>query len=151
MTTLANRDVFLRMLNALGSKDFDNFEDCLDRDLLCQWPYVVMEGFPTEMHGARRLREALEVSFKQFAPYAYRIIEIHPLEDPDRLIAEYTSHSRHLPSGKPYSNRYVGIFGFREGRIASWREYVNPLIVLETLGIGQVWSEDHGARGPTDG
>jgi ketosteroid isomerase-like protein len=150
MTTLANRDVFLRMLNALGSKDYDTFESCLDPDLLCEWPYVVMEGFPTEMRGARRLREALEVSFEQFAPYAYRIVEIHSLEDPDRLVAEYTSHSRHLPSDKPYSNRYVGVFGFRDGRIATWREYVNPLIVLEALGAGQVWTEDHGARRQTD-
>jgi ketosteroid isomerase-like protein len=149
MTSPANRDLFVRMLNALGSKDFETFESCLDPELCCEWPYVVMEGFPTQMRGARRLREALEISFAQFTPYAYRIIEIHSLEDPDRLIAEYTSHSRYLPRDKPYSNRYVGIFGFRGGRIAYWREYVNPLIVLETLGPGQDWSEDRGARRKT--
>jgi uncharacterized protein len=146
VTSPVNQQVFLRMLNALGSKDYETFESCLDPELLCEWPYVVMEGFPTELRGARRLREALEVSFTQFAPYDYRVIEIHSLEDPDRLIAEYTSHSHHLPRDKPYSNRYVGIFGFRNGRIATWREYVNPLIVLETLGSGQAWSEDRGAQ-----
>ncbi len=149
MTSPTNRDVFIRMLNALGSKDFETFESCLDPELHCEWPYVVMEGFPTEMRGARRLREALEVSFRQFTPYAYRIAEIHALEDPDRLIAEYTSHSRYLPNDKPYNNRYVGIFGFRDGRISTWREYVNPLIVLETLGSGQTWSKDHGAQHKT--
>ena len=149
MTSPANRNVFIRMLDALGSKDYDTFEGFLDPELLCEWPYVVMEGFPTEMRGARRLREALEVSFTQFAPYAYRIIEIHSLEDPDGLIAEYTSHSRYLPKDTPYSNRYVGIFGFRDGRIATWREYVNPLIVLQTLGSGQDWSEDRGAQHKT--
>ena len=146
MTSPTNRDVFLRMLNALGSKDFEAFESCLDPELLCEWPYVVMEGFPTEMRGARRLREALEVSFEQFTPYAYRIVEIHSLEDPERLIAEYTSHSHFLPGDRPYSNRYVGIFGFRNGLITTWREYVNPLIVLETLGPGQDWSEARGAQ-----
>jgi ketosteroid isomerase-like protein len=149
MTAPINRDVFIRMLNALGSKDFETFENCLDPELLCEWPYRVMDGFPAELRGARRLREALEVSFAQFAPYAYRIIEIHSLEDPDRLIAEYTSHSRYLPNDKPYSNRYVGIFGFRDGRISTWREYVNPLIVLETLGSGQNWSEDRGPQHKT--
>jgi ketosteroid isomerase-like protein len=149
MTAPSNRDVFIRMLTALGSKDYDTFEDCLDPELVCEWPYVVMEGFPTEMRGARRLREALEVSFTQFEPYAYRIIEIHSLEDPDRLVAEYSSHSRYLPTDKPYSNRYVGIFGFRDGRISTWREYVNPLIVLETLGSGKNWSEDRGPQQKT--
>jgi ketosteroid isomerase-like protein len=146
MTSPANRDLFLRMLNALGRKDYETFESCLADDLLCEWPYVVMEGFPTELRGGRRLREALEISFESFAPFAYRIVELHSLEDPDRLIAEYTSHSHFLPRDVPYSNRYVGIFDFSNGRITRWREYVNPLVVLETLGEEQEWHEDRGAR-----
>lgn len=149
MTSHANREVFLRMLNALGSKQYDEFESCLDPDLLCEWPYVVMQGFPTEMHGASRLRLALESSFVDFAPYDYRIIEIHDLSDPDKLIAEYTSHSRYLPRDVPYSNRYVGIFEFRSGRIARWREYVNPQTVLEALGPGHAWREGRGATRPS--
>src|SRR5688572_8077522 len=146
MTSAANQALFLRMLEALGSKDYDKFESCLAEDLLCEWPYVVMEGFPTELQGRRRLREALETSFQSFMPYAYRIVELHSLEDPDRLIAEYTSHSRYLPRDVPYSNRYVGIFDFKDGRITRWREYVNPLVVLETLGSGYEWREDRGAQ-----
>ena len=146
MTSAANRDLFLRMLEALGRKDYDTFESCLADDLHCEWPYVVMEGFPTELRGGRRLREALEKSLETFTPYAYRIVELHSLEDPDRLIAEYTSHSRYLTRDVPYSNRYLGIFEFRDGRISRWREYVNPLVVLETLGEGFEWREDRGAQ-----
>jgi ketosteroid isomerase-like protein len=146
MTSPANRDTFLRMLNALGQKRFDEFEACLDPDLHCEWPYVVMEGFPTEMHGARRLRLALETSFVDFAPYDYRIVEIHDLAEPDRLVAEYTSHSRYLPRDVPYSNRYVGYFEFRDGRITRWREYVNPLVVRDALGPDFDWDEKRGAR-----
>ena len=146
MTSIANREVFLRMLEALGSKDFDTFQSCLDDDLLCEWPYVVMEGFPTELRGARRLRDALETSFTTFAPYDYRVIELHDLVDPDRLVAEYSSHSTYLPNGKPYSNRYVGYFEFKAGRITRWREYVNPLIVRDTLGPGFDWQEGRGAQ-----
>jgi ketosteroid isomerase-like protein len=150
MTSPANRETFLRMLDALGHKQYEAFEACLDPDLHCEWPYVVMEGFPVEMHGARRLRMALEASFIDFAPYDYRIVEIHDLADPDRLIAEYTSHSRYLPRDVPYSNRYVGIFEFRAGRVAQWREYVNPQTVLEALGPGYTWEEDRGATRPAE-
>ena len=146
MTTQANRETFLRMLKALGHKQYDEFEACLDPDLHSEWPYVVMEGFPTEMHGARRLREALEASFVQFAPYDYRIIEIHDLADPDKLIAEYTSHSHYLTRDVPYSNRYVGYFEFRGGRISRWREYVNPLVVRDMLGSDFQWDEKRGAQ-----
>ena len=147
MTTAANRDLFVRMLVALGSKDWDAFEACLADDLQCEWPYVVMAGFPTELTGGARLRKMLETSLQTFAPYAYSIEVIHDLADPDRLIAEYTSHSSYLPRAVPYSNRYVGIVAFRDGRVNYWREYVNPLVVLEALGPGFTWSEDKGAAG----
>ena len=144
MTLPANRELLVRMLDALGSKDFDGFEACLDKDLRCEWPYAVMEGFPTELVGARRLREALQASFAKFTPYNYRIIEMYDLVDPNRLIAEYSSHCTYLPRGVPYSNRYLGIFDFRAATITRWREYVNPLIVREALGTDLVWRESHG-------
>ena len=64
----------------------------------------------------------------------------------DRLIAEYSSHSRYIPTGEPYSNRYVSILDFAEGRITRWREYVNPQVVSKVLGENAGWSETGGAR-----
>ena len=144
MTTATNQDIFHRMLDALGAKRFDEFESLLDPEIHCEWPYVVMQGFPTEMRGARRLRDMLEVSLRTFAPYAYTVAQLHDLADPNALIVEYTSHSTYYPRHVPYSNRYVGYFGFRTNRICQWREYVNPLVVLEALGPGFVWKESEG-------
>jgi ketosteroid isomerase-like protein len=146
MTTPANRSAFIAMLHALGTKDYDTFERHLDADLVCEWPYAVMDGFPTSMTGARRLRNALEVSWVKFAPYRYQILELYDLAEPDRLIAEYTSHSTYLVTNAPYENRYVSIVEFRNGRISRWREYVNPLVTLKVLGPDAVWSEDKGAE-----
>lgn len=140
------------MLSALGKKDYDTFEDCLAEDLLCEWPYAVMEGFPSELRSARRLREALEVSFTSFTPYDYEILEMHDLADPNGLIAEYRSRSRYLPRDVPYSNRYLGIVQFAGGKIARWREYLNPVILLEALGPNRLWQEGSGAtpKGPDE-
>jgi ketosteroid isomerase-like protein len=134
MTGLSNREIFTRMLDALGRQDWDGFEKYLADDLLAEWPYVVVPGFPTEMVGRKPFREALEGGMKAFAPYAYRILEIYELKNPNQLIAEYTSHSRYLARGTPYNNRYVGIVDFANGLITRWREYVNPLIVREAMG-----------------
>ena len=144
MTKLSNRDVFIRTLNALGSKDFDTFESFLTDDHLAEWPYVVMQGFPTAMSGGRRLREMLEVSLAAFAPFRYEIIEIHECAKPDRLLAEYSATSRYLTRDVPYANQYVGVIDFRGGKISRWREYVNPMPVLEALGPGLVWTEAAG-------
>jgi len=146
MTSSANRDLFVTMLNALGRKDFDAVEPCLAEDILFEWPFPVMDGFPVEHRGARWFREAMENSWQDFDDYAYRIEAIHDLAADDRLIAEYSSHSRYLPTGAPYSNRYISVFDFADGRITRWREYVNPQIVAQTVGEGASWSEDGGAQ-----
>jgi uncharacterized protein len=139
MTDPANRALFERMLNALGRKDFDSFEECLADDILLEWPYPVMEGFPTEQRGAHWLRTSLEESLREFTPYAYRMVAIHDMADPDKLIAEYSSHSEYLPTATPYSNSYISLFEFAGGKITRWREYVNPQVVERTLGKGATW------------
>jgi uncharacterized protein len=145
MSQMSNCDTFTRMLSALGTKDYDTFEGYLDCAVLCEWPYKVIDGFPTRLVGARRLRELLETSLTTFTPYNYSIEVVHALVDPSRLIAEYTSHSTYLPRNVPYSNQYVGILDFRDAKVTRWREYVNPLTVLEALGTGLVWQEGKGA------
>ena len=146
MPSATNRKVFVDMLTALGHKDYDAFQRHLDPEIVCEWPYRVVEGFPTELKGAQRLRDALESSLKVFTPYNYEIVAIHALAQPNGLIAEYTSHSRYLPRDVPYSNRYVGILEFRNSLITLWREYVNPLVVLEALGPGFTWTEGRGVE-----
>jgi ketosteroid isomerase-like protein len=46
--------------------------------------------------------------------------------DPDVAVVTYASDATVKHNGKPYRNRYVGIFRFRDGEIISWREYHNP-------------------------
>lgn len=147
MTAPENRALFLRMLEALGTKDFDGFEACLAEDILLEWPYPVMEGFPVEAHGAAWFRASLEASLADFAPYAYRVEALHDMADPDSLIAEYSSHSTYLPTGAPYSNRYVGLLDFAGGKITRWREYLNPQVIERALGLGATWQEDGARRG----
>ena len=144
MTTPANRALFLKMLNALGTKDFDTFQACLADDVLLEWPFPVMEGFPAEARGARWFRDSLEASWADFAPYAYRVVAIHDMADPNALVAEYTSHSTYLPTGLPYENGYVSIVDFADGRITRWREYLNPEVIKRTLAPGAAWSADAG-------
>ena len=46
--------------------------------------------------------------------------------DPDVAVVTYASDAIVKHNGKPYRNRYIGIFRFRDGEIVSWREYHNP-------------------------
>jgi ketosteroid isomerase-like protein len=138
-----HRAAFTAMLKALGTKDFDIFETFLDADVVCSWPYSPMPGFPAEMTGAHTIRACFERDMGAFTPYNYSIQNIYSAADPNIVIAEYMSDCIYLPRNVRYSNRYLGIATFRDGKIARWKEYVNPLPILEIVG-DQNWSQTEG-------
>ena len=57
-------------------------------------------------------------------------LEIKPLA----AEGEYRSDCTMLPTGAPYRNRYVGLFTVRDGKLAEFAEYFDPVVFLEALG-----------------
>jgi ketosteroid isomerase-like protein len=139
-----NRAAFVAMLTALGTKDFDTFARYLDHDVVCEWPYPPMDGFPNTMSGALNIRTCFERDMGAFTPYNYQIQKIYGTDDPAVVIAEYTSASTYLPRNVPYANQYLGIMHFRGGKIVLWREYVNPVPIRDVVGGDQGWTRDTG-------
>jgi len=129
----ANKATFMAMLGHLGQKEFDAFEDYLAPNIFQDWPYLPIPNMPSCITGRRKLREFIETGSAQFDPYAYQVTQFYEMTDPAMLIVEYTSHTIYHPTGKPYSNRYIGILRFDNGKIVYWREYLNPLIIKESM------------------
>jgi ketosteroid isomerase-like protein len=59
------------------------------------------------------------------------VVDATTAED-DRLVAEVRSHGT-LVDGRHYANTQVFIFRFRDGRIASFAEHMNPLVTQEKI------------------
>ena len=129
----ANRAVMSEALGRLGRQDFVGACALLSEDVVCDWPYPPMEGVPHSITGRAAMQEFFSAGMSAFDPYAYEITEVFELLDPGRLIAEYRSNSRLRATDTPYRNQYLGIFHFRDSLICYWREYINPLIVAETM------------------
>ena len=129
------RDIFETMVTALGNKDFDLMESLLTEDVVCDWPYLPIADMDGRMVGAKTFRDFCEAGMRDFDPYRHKITAFYDLVEPDALIAEYHSNSVYHPNGKPYSNRYLGIARFRGDRVCYWKEYINPLVVKETMGL----------------
>ena len=69
-----------------------------------------------------------------FSRLDFEILETYLGSDPGVIVVEYASSGVAAPTGRPYSNRYVGVFRIRDGRIAQWREYHNPERMVEAFG-----------------
>ena len=61
--------------------------------------------------------------------------------NPNIVVAQYHGIIKRK-SGEAYDNDYVGVFEMRDGKIASFTKYFNPLILLKSFGsnVGKSFS-----------
>ena len=93
-------------------------------DYVMELPYAHPDK-PDRTEGKEAVRQRLVGAFKVFR-FGLHITEVYPCVDPDLLIAEYTSEGEVIPTGRRYSNRYIGLWRFRDGKVCFTREYLNP-------------------------
>lgn len=129
----SNIELFRIMLGHLGRAEFKQATDMLAEDVYCDWPYIPAPGLAESITGRQQVHDFFAGGMSDFEPYKYTITSIYELLDPNMVIAEYFSDSKHLETGEPYGNKYVAIVKFENGQISYWREYVNPLPIHEAL------------------
>jgi ketosteroid isomerase-like protein len=91
-------------------------------DLVLELPYAAP---PKRIEGKDAALSFLRGALASFA-LELTIDEVHAGLDPDELIVEFSGTGTHRPTGSAYANRYIAVFGFRDGMICRQREYYNP-------------------------
>ncbi len=130
LTRQRNLDIVRRAFAgiAAGSAEqmlVDNYTD----DLVLELPYA---SPPTTIETKATALKYLTGAFTMLR-FSLEITDVHECVDPDLLVLEYTSEGTVLATGKQYANRYIGVYWFREGRIAHVREFYNPVISAEAM------------------
>ncbi len=98
-------------------------------DMVIELPYA---DPPSAIEGIDTAVKYLGAAFGMFR-FSLTITDVYECTDPDKLVLEYTSEGKVLASGKRYANRYIGVYWFRDGKIARVREFYNPLISAAAL------------------
>jgi ketosteroid isomerase-like protein len=130
-----NADRATEILRRLGSFDFDGVVEMLSPAFVQEYPYRPTPDSPTRIEGAEPFITFCRNGMSAFEPYAFRISAIYETTEPTTVIVEYSSHSRLLDTGAPYSNRYIGVLVFDgSGLLELWREYLNPQVIAEAFG-----------------
>lgn len=128
------RTIFTRLLTAYGEKDFDAFANDVHEDAMFDWPYLPLAVFPSEVSGRDKFIELSKIGMANCDGYHHTIDRFYDALDLDTLFVEYNSCTI-LSSGKLYRNKYLGILRFSADRVIYWREYVNPLPIIEAYGL----------------
>lgn len=128
------RGLFSRLIAAYGEKDFDSFASFLTEDTLFDWPYLPLKEFPSSMRGAKAFIDMSRAGMEDCDGYHHVVDQFYDQSDPDTLIVEYHSQTTLKSTGQPYGNKYLGILRFDGGKVSFWREYLNPLPIIEAFG-----------------
>jgi uncharacterized protein len=124
-TRNANRKVLEQVFGLISSKRAGETAPLLSEDLYFELPYGPGRK-PVECRGRDNFVALNAKTWPAFTRFALEIVRVHELVDPQKLIVEYVSDGEVRSTGKPYVNRYIGVFGFRDGLICEWHEYHNP-------------------------
>lgn len=127
-------DSFTDLLRAaLGRRltPADNLSEFFTEDVVFEFPYAP-DGLPRRLDG----RAALDGHLARLGPLLsfgpMRLGSVHA--DGDTVIFEFTCRGTGTRTGAPYDQDYISVVTLREGRIARYRDYWNPLVVLTALG-----------------
>jgi uncharacterized protein len=131
------------------SDKFDNFSDLLraalgDRlastdsmlglfadDVIFEFPYAP-EGLPKRLEG----KAALAAHLESLGPLlTFGMMELGNVYTVgETVIFEFSCTGEGVATSAPYNQVYISVVTLREGRIAHYRDYWNPLVVLTALG-----------------
>ena len=131
--TETSRDVVERVLRASRDQDTETFVGLFAPDGFIEWPYLP-PGIPGRVRGQDRIREFLAGQASNLVTFdEYRNTVIHETTDPEVVIVEYEAHGTVTATGATLHQTIIAVLRVRDGRVVSYRDYLNPLVLAETL------------------
>ncbi len=125
--------VIEEFLDALEAKSIERLLNVWHENGVLIMPFSP-EGFPTRIEGKQAIRHhygslPTNCKFMCFPDRAF-----HFTNDPNRVWVEFCGTIKVKATGKSYNNAHVCLFTLRDGRIIEYKEYSNPLILLNSFG-----------------
>ncbi|TWV31229.1 nuclear transport factor 2 family protein [Streptomyces misionensis] len=123
-------ELYRHSLRLLLDKDIPAWVDLWAEDGLMEFPFAP-EGWPRRLAG----KEAVAAYMRHYPDHIdlrdFPDLRIHETTDPETIVVEMRGVGRLVETGAPYDMTYIAVVTVRDGRIAGYRDYWNPLAVLD--------------------
>ena len=129
---MSNVDVARKAMELVSAGKFAEIEACIHDDIVVECPYQAFHSGPMA-RGRERFLRGLATVPMVFSTFKLNIHEMYDCPEQDTVVFEQTSMGRFAANGELYQNRYIMVFGFRDGKIVLWREYFNPDIMNRAM------------------
>jgi uncharacterized protein len=126
-------DPFFRVIEEglAGLVDGGHFFDLLADDVVFEF-IITVPGYPRVVTGRENLIELYRGYQSGFFLDRCFDLRVHRADDAT-VTLEYASEGHAVATGRPYGNQYISVITIRDRKIAGWRDYLDPLRVLDAL------------------
>lgn len=123
----ANADLAVRAVLYQGDRDFDGLRSISDPDVVLDFPY---HPNGAELHyGVDEMIKQFSV-INVFQTFKIEVVDVFDTGG-ETVIVEGRSRGTYK-SGRPdYTNHYLFVLSFRDGKLTKWREFYNPLEAMK--------------------
>ena len=116
-----------------GLVDGDHFFDLLADDVLFEY-VITVPGYPRRVVGRQAVVELYRPYSGTFNVHRCFDLAVHHDRESGVVVLEYACEGHVVPTGAPYSNRFVSVITITERRITRWRDYLDPVAVFDAIG-----------------
>jgi uncharacterized protein len=128
------RQMVERFYAALSSLKPDDWIALWHEEGIFDQPFPPEPSYPARLAGVHAIYNHVRSIDRVFQELTFHDIVVHTTADPEVVIATLRSEGGVVATGKRYANEYVAFFRIRDGKVVEYREYFNPLKVLEAFG-----------------
>ncbi|WBC15958.1 nuclear transport factor 2 family protein [Micromonospora sp. WMMA1998] len=127
------REVVERILRAGRDGDVEAFVALMAPEGYIEWPFRPA-GVPGRVRGRADVRRHLiETAGTLITFDEYRDVVIHETLDPEVVVVEYEAVGSVVATAEPFEQTVIAVFRVQDGLVVSYRDYINPLPLMEAL------------------
>ena len=116
-----------------GLVDGEDYFDLLADDVVFEY-VITVPGYPRRVEGRQGIID-LYSGYDAFMKLN-SASNLRVYRDPDAsvVVLEYEVHGETVQTSRPYNNRFASVVTVKDGKVAHWRDYLDPIAVFDAAG-----------------
>ncbi|MGW5466568.1 nuclear transport factor 2 family protein [Streptomyces chartreusis] len=130
--SISPADLYRHSLRLLLDKDIPGWTGLWAEDGVMEFPFAP-PGWPRRLAGREAIAEYMRPypDHMDLHDFPEADLRIHRTVDPRTVVVEMRGVGRLVQTDRPFDMTYIAVVTVEEGRFTSYRDYWNPLAVLE--------------------
>lgn len=122
--------IYHRWLQLLLEQDIDQWIELWDENAVIEFPYAP-SGYVRRLEGKSEIYAYMKEFPSKVELFTFTEPQFHHTVHPNLMIVEFECEGRVLDTGKPYNQTYISVIEMKNGKITHYKDYWNPLVILE--------------------